>query len=99
MPGISGRLYKTRMCRNFKIRGECNYKEKCQFAHGEAEIRKIEYDKSEDFDSLPEVPQYSKSPLNYKTVLCSFFIEGIFINRQTVQIQRKVLFRARRVRN
>ncbi|KAJ2818936.1 hypothetical protein IWW50_005638, partial [Coemansia erecta] len=32
-------LYKTRLCQRFSELGECPYGEKCQFAHGEAELR------------------------------------------------------------
>jgi len=34
-------LYKTEMCRNFKETGHCRYGYKCQFAHGEDELRGI----------------------------------------------------------
>ncbi|KAJ2590093.1 hypothetical protein H4R99_007219 [Coemansia sp. RSA 1722] len=32
-------LYKTRLCQRFAEKGECPYNDKCQFAHGEAELR------------------------------------------------------------
>ncbi|KAJ2779345.1 hypothetical protein GGI15_003909 [Coemansia interrupta] len=32
-------LYKTRLCQRFAEKGECPYNEKCQFAHGEKEMR------------------------------------------------------------
>ncbi|KAJ2657604.1 hypothetical protein IW148_005084 [Coemansia sp. RSA 1199] len=32
-------LYKTRLCQRFGELGECPYGEKCQFAHGEVELR------------------------------------------------------------
>lgn len=31
--------YKTELCRSFQENGSCNYGSKCQFAHGEAELR------------------------------------------------------------
>ncbi|KZT61257.1 hypothetical protein CALCODRAFT_428106, partial [Calocera cornea HHB12733] len=34
-------LYKTELCRNWEERGECRYQEKCQFAHGQHELRHI----------------------------------------------------------
>ncbi|KAJ1932268.1 hypothetical protein EC988_009514, partial [Linderina pennispora] len=34
-------LYKTQMCQRFTELGECPYGEKCQFAHGQAELRKV----------------------------------------------------------
>ena len=33
--------YKTELCRSFKENGICKYGEKCQFAHGEPEVRNI----------------------------------------------------------
>jgi len=35
-------LYKTRLCMNFQSTGSCPYTEKCQFAHGVAELEKWE---------------------------------------------------------
>ncbi|ORZ22231.1 hypothetical protein BCR42DRAFT_319557, partial [Absidia repens] len=34
-------LYKTEYCRNWIELGECRYGKKCQYAHGEAELRKV----------------------------------------------------------
>ncbi|KAJ2888753.1 hypothetical protein FB639_000425 [Coemansia asiatica] len=44
-------LYKTRLCARFTEKGECPYNEKCQFAHGEKELR-----------AAPEQPAQVKSP-------------------------------------
>ncbi|ORY03534.1 hypothetical protein K493DRAFT_172212, partial [Basidiobolus meristosporus CBS 931.73] len=33
--------YKTEMCRSFEETGSCRYGEKCQFAHGAAELRVV----------------------------------------------------------
>ncbi|KAG8864858.1 hypothetical protein FRB96_003444 [Tulasnella sp. 330] len=35
-------LYKTELCRSFEEKGECRYGDKCQFAHGEAEQRRVD---------------------------------------------------------
>jgi len=35
-------LYKTRLCMNYQSTGSCPYTEKCQFAHGVAELEKWE---------------------------------------------------------
>ncbi|KAG8954278.1 hypothetical protein FRC04_000503 [Tulasnella sp. 424] len=35
-------LYKTELCRSWEEKGSCKYGEKCQFAHGEAEQRRVE---------------------------------------------------------
>ncbi|KZS93075.1 hypothetical protein SISNIDRAFT_99942 [Sistotremastrum niveocremeum HHB9708] len=34
-------LYKTELCRSWEEKGSCRYGQKCQFAHGEEEIRKV----------------------------------------------------------
>ncbi len=34
-------LYKTELCRSWEEKGSCRYGLKCQFAHGEEEIRKV----------------------------------------------------------
>ncbi|ORX97259.1 hypothetical protein K493DRAFT_184223, partial [Basidiobolus meristosporus CBS 931.73] len=33
--------YKTEMCRSYEETGACRYAEKCQFAHGVAELRVV----------------------------------------------------------
>ncbi|KAK0561566.1 hypothetical protein OC844_003152 [Tilletia horrida] len=35
-------LYKTELCRNWEEKGSCRYGVKCQYAHGEAELRPVE---------------------------------------------------------
>ncbi|KAJ2805185.1 hypothetical protein H4R20_002190 [Coemansia guatemalensis] len=49
-------LYKTRLCQRFAEQGECPYFEKCQFAHGEAELRVPP-------EPQPRTPRDSQSPL------------------------------------
>ncbi|XP_068174366.1 mRNA decay activator protein ZFP36 isoform X2 [Antennarius striatus] len=38
-PMVSANRYKTELCRGFQETGSCKYGSKCQFAHGEAELR------------------------------------------------------------
>ena len=38
-PGVSEKLYRTKMCNFFKRGEECKYRDKCFFAHGEKEMR------------------------------------------------------------
>uniref|UniRef100_A0A3P9GZY1 mRNA decay activator protein ZFP36 n=1 Tax=Oryzias latipes TaxID=8090 RepID=A0A3P9GZY1_ORYLA len=38
-PMLSPNRYKTELCRGFQETGSCKYGSKCQFAHGEAELR------------------------------------------------------------
>ena len=35
-------LYKTELCRSWEEKGSCRYGSKCQFAHGEEELRKVQ---------------------------------------------------------
>ncbi len=42
-PGVSEKLYRTKMCNYFKRGEECKYRDKCFFAHGEKEIRPLVY--------------------------------------------------------
>ncbi|XP_029373374.1 mRNA decay activator protein ZFP36 isoform X2 [Echeneis naucrates] len=39
LPPVSSNRYKTELCRGFQETGSCKYGSKCQFAHGEAELR------------------------------------------------------------
>lgn len=57
-------LYKTALCTNW-ANGECKYGKKCNFAHGQAELRRREAPK----------PTTKENPL-YKTALCANFAEG-----------------------
>lgn len=41
-PQVNTSRYKTELCRPFKETGECKYGEKCQFAHGENELRTVQ---------------------------------------------------------
>uniref|UniRef100_A0A096MC34 mRNA decay activator protein ZFP36 n=1 Tax=Poecilia formosa TaxID=48698 RepID=A0A096MC34_POEFO len=38
-PMLSSNRYKTELCRGYQESGTCKYGSKCQFAHGEAELR------------------------------------------------------------
>lgn len=40
-PAIPTSRYKTEMCRTFEENGTCKYGEKCQFAHGNHEVRNV----------------------------------------------------------
>eukprot|EP01063_Lacrimia_lanifica_P032049 TRINITY_DN5404_c0_g3_i1.p2 TRINITY_DN5404_c0_g3~~TRINITY_DN5404_c0_g3_i1.p2 ORF type:complete len:137 (+),score=18.15 TRINITY_DN5404_c0_g3_i1:48-458(+) len=35
------RLYKTKICKNWRTNGACPYNQKCMFAHGEGELRTL----------------------------------------------------------
>lgn len=40
-PGVSEKLYRTKMCNYYKKGEECKYHDKCFFAHGEKELRPL----------------------------------------------------------
>lgn len=40
-PGVSEKLYRTKMCNYYKRGEECKYHDKCFFAHGERELRPL----------------------------------------------------------
>ncbi|KAM9319126.1 uncharacterized protein KZ484_023424 [Pholidichthys leucotaenia] len=40
-PPLASNRYKTELCRGFQETGSCKYGSKCQFAHGEAELREL----------------------------------------------------------
>lgn len=40
-PMVSSNRYKTELCRGFQETGSCKYGSKCQFAHGEAELKRL----------------------------------------------------------
>lgn len=72
-------LYKTELCRSWEEKGTCRYGTKCQFAHGEDELRKVQ--------RHPKVRHiFLKLSLNleltifvaqYKTEICrTFWVSG-----------------------
>mmetsp|Transcript_7584 Transcript_7584/g.33831 ORF Transcript_7584/g.33831 Transcript_7584/m.33831 type:complete len:148 (+) Transcript_7584:114-557(+) len=68
-------LYKTEMCRSFVERGYCPYGEKCQFAHGEHELRPV-----------TRHPKYrTKKCKNFaETGVCTYGVRCRFIHERTV---------------
>ena len=40
-PGVSEKLYRTKMCNYYKRGEECKYHDKCFFAHGDKELRPL----------------------------------------------------------
>ncbi|KAH7708970.1 hypothetical protein AAVH_23760 [Aphelenchoides avenae] len=37
--GFNSKMYKTQLCKTYMEKGECPFYEKCQFAHGQADLR------------------------------------------------------------
>lgn len=58
-PGFISNKFKTAMCENF-VQGKCQYGQKCNFAHGEEELRRFA----------------GKKNSNYKTVVCRSWKAG-----------------------
>ncbi|KAF7339757.1 hypothetical protein MSAN_02191200 [Mycena sanguinolenta] len=62
-------LYKTELCRSWEEKGTCRYAGKCQFAHGEEELRNV--------SRHPKVSLISDSHPIYKTEICrTFWVSG-----------------------
>ena len=68
--GHSNPRYKTALCKKFALQQSCPYGDKCQFAHGEQELR--------SFNGQPQNMMYTmgignknqNNMLNYKIVKC-----------------------------
>ncbi|CAD8166740.1 unnamed protein product [Paramecium octaurelia] len=71
----NGRLYKTSICRHFEL-GNCSIGEKCQFAHGQKELR------NPNDPILGKIPTIDSNIVitNYKTVLCKYDQQGFCKN-------------------
>lgn len=65
-------LYKTELCRSWEEKGSCRYGTKCQFAHGEDELRKVSrHPKVGLGTSCPFIAKLIKLFLiQYKTEIC-----------------------------
>ncbi|KAI0003726.1 hypothetical protein BJV74DRAFT_793355 [Russula compacta] len=72
-------LYKTELCRSWEEKGTCRYGPKCQFAHGEDEIRKVSRHPKVVPSSLPlsQGPVLTSYLTQYKTEICrTFWVSG-----------------------
>ena len=80
-------LYKTELCRSWEEKGSCRYGAKCQFAHGEEELRKVQrhpkvrtivHVSSASFVLVSDVlPCVSPMP-QYKTEICRVRLPPLF---------------------
>jgi len=75
-PQQENHLYKTRLCERFEAEGTCPYGNKCHFAHGTAELRRMpqqqpSYD--DQYMNQHQQPPQNNNPL-YKTRLCERFM-------------------------
>lgn len=74
-PMLSSNRYKTELCRGFQETGSCKYGSKCQFAHGEAELR-----------GLYRHPKYKTEPCRtfYNFGYCPYGSRCHFIHEEKV---------------
>ncbi|KAF7652843.1 hypothetical protein LDENG_00091530 [Lucifuga dentata] len=70
---LSANRYKTELCRGFQETGSCKYGSKCQFAHGEAELR-----------GLYRHPKYKTEPCRtfYNFGYCPYGMRCHFIHEE-----------------
>ncbi|XP_042271114.1 mRNA decay activator protein ZFP36 isoform X2 [Thunnus albacares] len=74
-PLLSSNRYKTELCRGFQETGSCKYGNKCQFAHGEAELR-----------GLYRHPKYKTEPCRtfYNFGYCPYGSRCHFIHEEKI---------------
>lgn len=74
-PMVSSNRYKTELCRGFQESGTCKYGSKCQFAHGEAELR-----------GLYRHPKYKTEPCRtfYNFGYCPYGSRCHFIHEEKI---------------
>ncbi|KAK2847147.1 hypothetical protein Q5P01_010146 [Channa striata] len=72
---LSSNRYKTELCRGFQETGSCKYGSKCQFAHGEAELR-----------GLYRHPKYKTEPCRtfYNFGYCPYGSRCHFIHEEKI---------------
>ncbi|XP_071352449.1 mRNA decay activator protein ZFP36 isoform X2 [Trachinotus anak] len=72
---VSSNRYKTELCRGFQETGSCKYGSKCQFAHGEAELR-----------GLYRHPKYKTEPCRtfYNFGYCPYGSRCHFIHEEKI---------------
>ena len=67
--------YKTSLCNNFLTESGCQYGEKCQFAHGNEELRPVQSVPQQS--AVPQMnspfAQLQKNMMNFKIVKCKNF--------------------------
>jgi len=61
--GPASPQWKTTLCKNYQEDGRCEFGARCQFAHGQLELRTL-------------AQNYLQLNPQYKTILCSHFAEG-----------------------
>jgi len=67
-------LYKTKLCERFEAEGTCPYGNKCHFAHGTAELRRVPPQPSYEDQFMNQHQQMQQNNPLYKTRLCERFM-------------------------
>ena len=67
--GPNNARYKTALCKHFNTPQGCSYGDKCQFAHGQQELKQIDNTKINNQNFIPQNNK-QKNNLNYKIVKC-----------------------------
>ena len=70
LKGPANPKYKTTLCKHFDTPQGCSYGEKCQFAHGNRELRSFN---AQMMPSMNNLSKSQNSILNYKIVKCKNF--------------------------
>ena len=69
MQGPNNLKYKTVLCKHYNTPQGCSYGEKCQFAHGEQELKHVEGNMLTQ-NYMMQMNNKQKDALNYKIVKC-----------------------------
>ena len=62
--------YKTVLCKKFMVNQSCPYGDKCQFAHGEQELRPLNNQAQNMMYTMNMNSKNQNNMLNYKIVKC-----------------------------
>ncbi|RUS14542.1 hypothetical protein BC937DRAFT_93660 [Endogone sp. FLAS-F59071] len=77
------RLYKTELCRSWEEKGECRYGRKCQYAHGEAELRPVYRHKKYKTQICRTF---------WETGTCPYGVRCTFIHRDDSKANKNIIF-------
>ena len=68
--GQGNSRYKTVLCKNFKANGSCPYGDKCQYAHGEQDLRPINSQAQNMMYAMGMNSKNQNNMINYKIIKC-----------------------------
>ncbi|KAM4566271.1 mRNA decay activator protein ZFP36L1 [Odontesthes bonariensis] len=90
-PPLSSNRYKTELCRGFQETGSCKYGTKCQFAHGEPELRglyrhpKYKTEPCRTFYNFGYCPYGSRCHFIHEEKICGDLLPSAKFQRQPSQ--------------